>query len=126
MVLVDTSVWIDYFHNGINSTHLDSLIDSGKACVNDLILTELVPSIRHRKETELEHLLLQVPKVSMSIDWTSLISMQTENLKHGVNRVGIPDLMIAQNAIQNDLALYSLDKHFSLMKEFLSLKLFEG
>ncbi len=126
MVLVDTSVWIDYFHNGINSTHLDSLIDSGKVCVNDLILTELVPSIRHRKEAELEHLLLQVPKVSMSIDWASLISMQTENLKHGVNRVGIPDLMIAQNAIQNDLALYSLDKHFSLMKEFLSLKLFEG
>lgn len=62
----------------------------------------------------------------MSIDWTSLISMQAENLKHGVNRVGIPDLMIAQSAIQNDLALYSLDKHFSLMKEFLPLKLFEG
>lgn len=52
MVLVDTSVWIDYFHNGINSTHLDSLIDSGKVCVNDLILTELVPSIRHRKEKD--------------------------------------------------------------------------
>lgn len=126
MVLVDTSVWIDYFHNGINSTHLDSLIDSGKVCVNELILTELVPSIRHRKETELEHLLLQVPKVSMSIDWSQLISMQTENLKHGVNRVGIPDLMIVQNAEQNDMELYSLDKHFKLMSQFRPLKIFEG
>ncbi|MCQ2105467.1 MAG: PIN domain-containing protein [Fibrobacter sp.] len=126
MVLVDTSVWIDYFHNGINSTHLDSLIDSGKVCVNDLILTELVPSIRHRKETELEHLLLQVPKEAMNIDWSQLISMQTENLKHGVNRVGIPDLMIVQNAEQNDMELYSLDKHFKLMSQFRPLKIFEG
>ena len=126
MVLVDTSVWIDYFHNGINSTHLDSLIDSGKICVNDLILTELVPSIRHRKETELEHLLLQVPKEAMNIDWSQLISMQTENLKHGVNRVGIPDLMIVQNAEQNDMELYSLDKHFKLMSQFRPLKIFEG
>ncbi len=126
MVLVDTSVRIDYFHGGDNSVFMDSLIDSGEICVNDLILTKLTPSIRHRKETELENLLLQIPKKSMNINWPNLISMQTENLKHGVNRVGIPDLMIAQNAMQNELALYSLDKHFTLTKDHLPLKLFEG
>ncbi|MCF0216108.1 MAG: PIN domain-containing protein [Fibrobacteraceae bacterium] len=126
MVLVDTSVWIDYFRSGNKSVFLEPLVDSNEVCVNDLILAELIPSIRHRKEVELENLLLQVHKISMNIDWTNIISMQVENLRHGINRVGIPDLIIAQNAMQNNLTLYSLDKHFTLMKDCLPLKLFEG
>jgi predicted nucleic acid-binding protein len=34
------------------------------------------------------------------------------------------DLIIAQNSIQNDIELYSFDKHFQLMKDLHQLKLF--
>jgi predicted nucleic acid-binding protein len=70
-VLVDTSIWIDYFRTGNNSERLDFLID--------------------------ENLIL--------------------------NGIGIPDLIVAQNAKQNHCEIYSLDSHFKLMKDILRLQL---
>ena len=102
------------------------LIDRREICVNDLILSELVPSIRIRKEKELEDLLYLLPRVPMQIDWNGIVSMQTENLKHGINKVGLPDIMIAQNAMQNGVQLLSLDKHFELMSRIVPLQLYCG
>ena len=51
-VLVDTSVWIDYFRGGSNSQALDLLIDENLLATNDLILTELVPYLKVKKQTK--------------------------------------------------------------------------
>ena len=45
-VIVDTSVWIDYFRSGNNSAKLDFLIDEDLIVINDLILAELVPFLK--------------------------------------------------------------------------------
>ena len=45
-VLVDTSVWIDYFRSGDNTDELNSLIDDNLIFTNDLILTEVIPFLR--------------------------------------------------------------------------------
>lgn len=126
MTLVDTSVWIDGFHGGKSLDALNALIDRREICVNDLILSELVPSIRVRKEKELEDLLYLLPRVPMQIDWNGIVSMQTENLKHGINKVGLPDVIIAQNAMQNGVQLLSLDKHFELMAKIVPLQLYQA
>ncbi|SHJ54379.1 PIN domain-containing protein [Fibrobacter sp. UWP2] len=125
MTLVDTSVWIDGFRGGESKEVLKKLIDNGSICINDIILAELLPSIRKRGETELENLLNLLPKVPIQIDWNGLIYMQTENLKHGINKVGLPDLMIAQNVLQNGLTLFSLDRHFELIGDLLPLQLYK-
>ena len=57
----------------------------------------------------------------LTIDWEDLIQMQVECLRHGINKVGIPDLMIAQHAIQNHLELYSRDRHFKLIAQYVPL-----
>ncbi|HFD31916.1 MAG TPA: PIN domain nuclease, partial [Gammaproteobacteria bacterium] len=44
-------------------------------------------------------------------------------LKSGANGVGIPDLIIAQNAKQNNCTIYSLDKHFRLLNKVLKVNL---
>lgn len=126
MILVDTSVWIDGFHGGKFLDVLNTLIDRREICVNDLILSELIPSIRIRKEKELEDLLYLLPRVPMQIDWNGVVSMQTENLKHGINKVGLPDVIIAQNAMQNGVQLLSMDKHFELMAEIMPLQLYRS
>ncbi|MBO6100101.1 MAG: PIN domain-containing protein, partial [Spirochaetaceae bacterium] len=100
MILVDTSIWIDYFRNGNTADALDKLIESDMICINDVILSELLPSINQRHEEELKELLLSFPKLQMKIDWNEIVFMQTENLRNGINKVGLPDLMIAQNTIQ--------------------------
>lgn len=125
MILVDTSVWIDYFSNGSTADALDKLIESDMICINDVILSELLPSINQRHEEELKELLLSFPKLQMKIDWNEIVFMQTKNLHNGINKVGLPDLMIAQNAIQNNVKLFSCDKHFQLIKNLFPLYLFE-
>lgn len=126
MILVDTSVWIDSFHGGNCKQIMNQLLARGELCVNNVILAELMPSILQRGETELEYLMMTLPKLSLWTDWSDIIRMQTENLKHGINKVGLPDLLIAQNAIQNRVKLFSIDKHFSLMSGHLGFELFDG
>ena len=60
----------------------------------------------------------------MQIDWNGIVFIQTENLKNGINRVGLPDIMIAQNAMQNGVQLLSMDKHFELMAKVVPLQLY--
>jgi predicted nucleic acid-binding protein len=125
MVLVDTSVWIDFFKGKESARPLNELIDSNILCINDLILAELIPSINQRKEFELKELLESVYRVTVKIDWNSIIAMQTINLKNGINNVGISDLVIVQNAIDNDLEIYAFDKHFDLMIELFGFKAYK-
>jgi hypothetical protein len=124
MVLVDSSVWIEYFKGNDSVLLLNELIDSNNLCINDLILAELLPSINHKNENDLKQLLLAIEKIDLEIDWHQIISMQTKNLRNGINKVGISDLIIIQNAIIKDVELYTIDKHFDLMSKIHELKLY--
>jgi predicted nucleic acid-binding protein len=122
-VLVDTSVWVEYFRSGNNSEKLDFLIDENLIVTNDLILAELIPFLKVRKQRKLTNLLLNINKLNLSISWGQIIEYQYKCLKNGLNGVGLPDLIIAQNAKQNNCEIYSLDNYFSLMKDILTLKI---
>lgn len=124
MVLVDSSVWIEYFKGNNVTLPLNELIDTNNICVNDLILAELLPSINHRKEKNLRDLLLTLAKTDIDIKWNQIIQMQTVNLKNGIDRVGIADLIIAQNAIENEVEPFALDKHFLLMSELYGIHIY--
>ena len=122
-VLVDTSIWIEYLRTGNNSEKLDFLIDENFIVINDLILAELTPSLRVRNHRKIVKLLYNINKLELSINWDQLIEFQFKCLKNGLNGIGIPDLIVAQNTKQNRCEIYSLDNHFSLMKDILGVKL---
>lgn len=121
-VLVDSSVWIDYFRGGTESS-LDWLIEENLICINDLISAELVPFLRVRRQRKLIELLSAVRHLPLAIDWTGIIELQVKCLRSGINKVGIPDLIIAQAAMQHEASLYSLDKHFPLIATCVPLQL---
>ena len=123
-VLVDTSVWIDYFRSGDNSQDLDILIDENLIVTNDLILTELIPYLKIKRQIKVIALLKEVKRLSLDIQWNEIIDYQVKCLKSGANGIGIPDLIIAQNAKQNQCYIYSLDKHFRLSHKVLKVKLY--
>jgi predicted nucleic acid-binding protein len=122
-VLVDTSVWIDYFQSGNNSEKLDFLIDENILVINDLILAELVPHLLFCNQLKIVELLNSIRNPGLAIDWNELMVFQLKCLQNGLNGIGIPDLIIAQNARQNGCEVYSLDNHFSLMKEIIGLQI---
>jgi len=122
-VLVDTSVWVEYFRGGSNSEKLDFLIDENLLVTNDLILAELVPFLKIQNQRKIIELLFNINKLILSIDWNQIIEYQYKCLKNGLNGVGIPDLIIAQNAKQNNCQIYSLDIHFNRIKDILTLQI---
>ena len=123
-VLVDTSVWIDYFRGKEGVAALEALIDDNLVCTNDLILSELVPYLRLQKQTRVIGLLEALERMPLGIDWQEIIEMQVKCLRSGANGIGIPGLIIAQNAKAHGCAVYSLDRHFGLMNRVLKLDTF--
>ncbi|EMY71845.1 PIN domain-containing protein [Leptospira vanthielii] len=125
-VLLDSSVWIEYFRNSNShiSSEVDKLIDLGNIYTTELILTELIPFLKLKKQTQLIQIMESLESFEMFIDWKQIIEFQTTNLKNGINNIGIPDLIILQNTIQNECILFTLDKHFKLMSKIHKLKLY--
>ncbi|MDX9806560.1 MAG: PIN domain-containing protein [bacterium] len=124
-IIVDSSVWIDYFRNGQNSGILDNLIDENLIAVNDLILTEIIPPLQLKKQTRIIDLLNEIENLELHIDWQQIRDFQYMCLKNGINKMGISDLIIAQNAIQNNTSIFTLDKHFSLLKTVIGVSVFD-
>jgi len=111
-VLVDSSVWIDYFRAGRHAPDLAALLDENRIVTNDLILAELIPALQLQRQTRLINLLRELEREPLQPDWDEIVRLQTTCLRHGINGVGIPDLLIAQHALQNDLQLKARDRHF--------------
>ena len=121
-ILVDSSVWIDYFRDGKYSNQLDYYIEQNIISTNDLILAELIPALKLKRKFPVVSLLRNITLIPLVINWENIISYQTTCLKHGINKVGIPDLIILDNVIQNDLTLFSLDKHFNLINNYIDFE----
>jgi predicted nucleic acid-binding protein len=124
MILVDSSVWIDYFKGSERTKTLDLFIELDLVATNELILTELLPFLRLHNEKDIFSMLSILPRIELEIFWEGIREIQKLNLKKGVNNVGIPDLIIAQQCVDKNLEIWTFDKHFKLMSEYLELKIY--
>jgi len=118
-VLVDSSIWIDYFRNGAHSSTLDSLLSDNSIVICGLILAELIPFLAAKKEKELIELLREIPRYDLAINWERIIEYQQICIINGVNRVGIPDLIILDTVLENNLHLLTNDKHFNQIQKYI-------
>jgi len=119
-VLVDSSVWIDYFRAG---RHAKELLDDNHVVTNDLVLAELIPSLHLKCQTQLIELLRALEREPLIPDWDKIVRLQITCLRHGINGVGIPDLLIAQHAMQYGLQLMARDGHFRQLARHTPLQL---
>ena len=122
-VLVDSSVWIDYFRAGRHAKEFEALLDENLIVTNDLVLAELVPSLHLKRQARLIALLRELAKEALVPDWDEIVRLQITCLRHGINGVGIPDLLIAQNAMQHGLQLMARDGHFRQLARYAPLQL---
>ena len=68
MILIDSSVWIDYFNGNktAQTDWLDSLLGNTPIIIGDLILTEVLQGFQHDKDFKIaRNLLLRIPFMSM-------------------------------------------------------------
>lgn len=127
MILVDSSVWIDYF-NGRSTRHtdrLDGLLGGEELLIGDLIITEVLQGFRHDREFERARRALdQLPYADMLGRELALASAQNYRWlrQQGITIRKTIDVMIATFCIRNDHVLLHGDRDFKPMIEHLGLR----
>ena len=127
MILVDTSVWVDYF-NGISNqktNKLDLILGNDVVITCDIILTEILQGFRNDKD-------YQIAKQHMeSIYYYQFInkhiSIKTADNFRFLRKKGITirkttDMLIGTFCIEYNIPLLHNDKDFEPMEKYLHLK----
>jgi predicted nucleic acid-binding protein len=126
MIIVDSSVWIDYFNgNDIPEVaKLDQLLGQELLGVGDLILTEVLQGFRQDKEYRTAKRLLTSLTVFEMLDAEMAIK-SAENFrdlrKKGITVRKTIDVMIATFCIENGHSLLFVDRDFDPFVEHLGL-----
>lgn len=127
MMVVDSSVWIDYFNGKITkqTNLLHSLLGNELIVVGDLILTEVLQGFQNDKDFK---------KVGELLDSLIFRQMLGKELavksaknyrrlrKKGVTVRKTIDVIIATFCIANNLPLLHSDRDFNPMQKHLNLK----
>lgn len=108
-----------------DSKNLDLLIDENLIVTHEIVLTELLPYLKIKKQTKVIALWYEINKIQLDINWKEIIEFQVKCLESSAKGIGTPDLIIAQNAKQNGSKVCSLDKHFRLLNKVLNIDLYK-
>jgi len=127
MIVVDSSVWIDYFtgKNTPAAEKLDSLLGEELVAIGDLILIEVLQGFRTDRDfRKARQLLLSLTVVNMldtTIALKSAANFRTLR-KKGITVRKTIDAIIATYCIENKLSLLHSDKDFRPFHKHLRLK----
>ena len=130
MIIVDSSIWIDYFNGKITpqTDWLDSSLGNTPIVMGDLILTEVLQGFQNDKDFRVaKDLLWGMPFMAMGGRELALQSaMNYRSLrKKGVTVRKTIDVMIGTFCIHYQLPLLRDDRDFDPMVRFLGLKVID-
>jgi len=130
MILIDSSVWIDYFNGNktAQTDWLDAALGETPIVIGDLILTEVLQGFQSDKDFKIARdILLRIPFVPMGGRELALESAMNYRLlrKKGVTVRKTIDVMIGTFCIHYRLPLLHDDRDFDPMVKFLGLEVIE-
>jgi predicted nucleic acid-binding protein len=122
MILVDTTVWIDFFSNrhAAHTAYLAKLIEQqDDICICGVVLTEILQGIKNTKEQrQVEEGLESLIFLEMTRETFVLAADIFRTLRQkGVTVRKTVDCMIAAVAIENNMPLLHNDRDFDFIKE---------
>ena len=114
-VLVDTSVWIEYFNQPDSSSgeSLEQLLKEGRVAGSGIVLTELLQGAKVEEEfNDILESMTAIPILETRLS----IWIEAGRISYSLRRKGITipitDIIIASLAIENNCAIFTLDPHF--------------
>lgn len=130
MILVDTSIWIEFF-NGTGSAAdrlLQDLLEREEdLCISDFILVEVLQGFKKDADFDLARgHLLKFPIYSLKTpdSYVSAAQIYRKCRKQGITIRKTIDCLIAQTAIEHKLALLHHDSDFDLIAKVSALTIF--
>ncbi len=126
MILVDSSVWIDYFRGTSTggADRLDAMLGITPVAIGDLMLAEVLGGFRLEQDfTAARTLLLELTVVELG--GRAIALRAAENCRRlrrlGVTVRGTVDTFIATWCIEHDVPLLHVDRDFHGFEEHLGL-----
>lgn len=127
MILVDTSVWIDYFNGAANpqTDRLDAALADGDVVMGDLILLEILQGIRDDRDYATARESLSALDLLELFDGR-MVGLCADNYralrKQGITIRKTADVIIASFCIEHALPLLFLDRDFVPFVDHLGLE----
>lgn len=126
MILVDTSVWIDYFNGDINAQTdaLDAALIEGTVAIADLIFLEILQGFKSDKDYQIVRERL-ASLDQYSIFNSGMVEKCAQNFrtlrKRGITIRKTNDVIIATYCIEHRLPLLYIDRDFEPFVKYLGL-----
>ena len=127
MILVDSSVWIDYFRGTRDEQTdiLDALLSSEPVAVGDLMLAEVLQGFNSERDfNQAKNVLLSLHQID--IGGTEIAIQAARNFRtlrlHGVTVRKTIDVLIATRCIESNLLLLHSDRDFDAFERHLGLR----
>ena len=126
MIIVDTSVWVDYFNGKLSeeTDSLDSMLGNQEILLGDLILTEILQGFQEdRLFREAQNMLENFPIVPILGMQLAIQSAKNFRIlrKRGVTVRKTIDVMIGTYCIEQHIPLLYADRDFDPMVRHLGL-----
>ena len=127
-VLIDTSIWIEYFNRAQSPLHAEvaRLLRDRATVYTGIIALELIRGVRTEKEkSTLDSLLQSIDHVTEGDSTHCEAGRMGNRLARKGFTLGTVDLLIGQLAIENDVLLFTRDQHFATLAKHESLRLYK-
>jgi predicted nucleic acid-binding protein len=126
MIVVDSSIWIDFFRGAVTdqTDRLDQLLGTEDVAVGDLILTEVLRGFTSDMEFEkARHRMTALPVVQITSPDIALQAAQNYRAlrKRGITIRKTIDTLIATRCIVDNIPLLYSDRDFDPFVEHLGL-----
>ncbi len=114
-IIVDTSVWIDFFNHPQSSItfYVKNLLRNRRVTMVGMILSELLQGIKTSKESRLvQQSLAKLPYLEIiRDDWQKAGELSTALRRKGLT-LPLSDLVIGAIAVRTGLEIFTTDQHF--------------
>jgi predicted nucleic acid-binding protein len=131
MIVVDASVWIDYFNGTSNAQAdaLDAILGEERVIIGDLTFAEVLCGFRRERDFRAARALLETCElrgmVGREVALGAAMHFRTLR-KAGVTVRKTIDVLIGTFCIVNDLPLLHRDRDFDPMENVLGLRVWRG
>jgi len=117
-ILIDTSIWVEYFKGNQEAAGMIDKLPAGIAFITGPVITELIQGLKNKIEKDdFVMALKSIPLLEVTgQDWVDAGIFGSTLREKGIT-VPLPDLIIYTVAFNNSCSLWTADKHFPIIEE---------
>lgn len=126
-ILIDTSVWLEYFKNKSSeiSEKVEKILSEREVCIPKIVLAELIQGAKSEREISvIEDFLDAFTIIDQKEDTWIKAGRLSYNLKKKGKTVHLADCYIAVIAQEYKCLIFTLDEHFKEIQKITNISLF--